>query len=133
MGGGKKGRGRTRIRRLFVRTSSSPRPSHLVFGALVRVARLRSRRIPFAVAESAVRGQRNGLFGRRAQRLRVLVVPVVVELLVLVVVFRVAHRSLSAVRFAAVFAGAAALAIAVRGAVVLSGVRVDGACETGEN
>lgn len=100
-----------------------------MFGALLRIARLRTGRVPFAVAEPSVRGQRYRLFrGRAHRRFRVLVITVVVELFVLVVL-GVAHRSLSAVRLAAVLARAAALAITVRRPVVGSRVHhVGGTC-----
>lgn len=98
-----------------------------MFGAALRAARLRSRGIPFAVAETPVRGQRHRLFRRRAHR-RLNVDPVVPALselvvLVVVVVVRLANRPRPAVRFAAVLAGAAALAVAVHVPVAVPRVR----------
>jgi len=109
-----------------------------VFGALLRAARLRSRGLQqrLAVAKPPVRGQRYRLFRRRAHRwfrlvVIVAVVPVVVELFVVVVVFGLAHRPLSAVRLAPVLAGTAALAVTVHVAVVVRRVHVvRNACKT---
>lgn len=109
-----------------------------MFGALLRAARLRSRGLQqrLAVAKPPMRGQRYRLFRRRAHRrfrfvVIVTVASVVVELFVVVVVFGLAHRSLSAVRLAPVLAGTAALAVTVHVAVVVCRVHVvRDACKT---
>jgi len=109
---------------------------YLVFGALLRAARLWSWRLRFAVTKPPVRGQRYRLFRRRAHRrfcvVVVVVVPIVVELFV-IVDFGFTHRPLAAVRLSAVLAGAATLAVTVRVDVIVSRVHVSSACNTRRN
>lgn len=109
---------------------------YLVFGALLRAARLWSWRLRFAVTKPPVRGQRYRLFRRRAHRrfcvVVVVVIPIVVELFV-IVDFGFTHRPLAAIRLAAVLAGTAAFAVTVHVAIVVSRVHVSSACNIRRN